>query len=38
MNERKALTFTDKVKVLDHMQAHCLIQKQATAYWQENGY
>ncbi len=36
--KRKALTFSDKIKVLDHMQAHQLTQKQTAEYWQENGY
>ena len=34
----KALTFSEKLEVLDHMRTHRLTQKQAAEYWQENGY
>ena len=36
--KRNTLTFSDKIKIIDHMQAHQLSQKQAAEYWQENGY
>jgi len=36
--KKKVLSFYDKVKVLDYMQAHHLTQKQTADYWQENGY
>jgi len=36
--KKKALSFYDKIKVLDYMRAHHLTQKQTTDYWQENGY
>lgn len=36
--KKKALTFSDKIKIIDHMRAHRLTQKQAAEYWDENGY
>jgi len=36
--KRKALTFSEKIKILDYMRAHRLTQKQTADYWQENGY
>ena len=36
--KKKALTFAEKIQVLDYMRAHHLTQKQAAEYWQENGY
>jgi len=36
--KKKALSFYDKIKVLDYMRAHQLTQKQTADYWQENGY
>jgi len=36
--KKKALSFYDKIKVLDYMRAHHLTQKQTADYWQENGY
>ena len=36
--KKKALTFSDKIKILDYMHTHQLMQKQTTNYWQENGY
>ena len=30
--------FSEKVKILDHMRTHQLMQKQATEYWQENSF
>ena len=36
--KRNTLTFSDKIKIIDHMRAHQLSQKQVAEYWQENGY
>jgi len=36
--KKKALTFSNKLKILDYMRTHQLTQKQAADYWQENGY
>ena len=36
--KRKALTFSEKIKILDYMRTHQLTQKQTADYWQENGY
>ena len=36
--KKKALPFSDKLKMIDHMHTHQLTQKQAANYWAENGY
>ena len=36
--KKKALMFSEKVKILNHMRTHQLTQKQAAEYWQENGF
>ena len=36
--KKKALTFSNKIKIIDYMRTHQLTQKQAAEYWDENGY
>src|SRR6266853_2661300 len=33
--KRKALTFSEKIKILDYMRTHQLTQKQTADYWQD---
>ena len=37
-SKKTTLTIYDKVKILDHMRAHGLSNKQTHQYWEENGY
>ena len=36
--KKKALPFSNKLKMIDHMHTHQLTQKQAADYWAENSY